>query len=69
MMSNEGVLLYLLVRGLRADKIVETGVVSGASTYYILAGIKNNEIGHLYSIYLPIKEEDLRKDHLKKNWY
>jgi len=42
--------LYLLVRTLRPEVVVETGVCYGASSAYILQALKDNGRGELYSI-------------------
>lgn len=42
--------LYMLVRSTRPDLMVETGVANGASTFLILAAMKENGIGRLVSI-------------------
>lgn len=46
-------LLYLLVRKYRPSIFIETGVSRGASSAYILAAMRENGHGHLYSIDLP----------------
>ena len=43
-------LLYLLVRALRPDRVVETGVRPGYSTAWLLAGLEANRSGELVSI-------------------
>jgi methyltransferase family protein len=45
--------LYLLVRALRPQTVVETGVLYGASSAHILAALTMNDAGRLYSIDLP----------------
>lgn len=45
--------LYFLVRYLRPDCIVETGVAAGFSSYAFLAGLKANDSGRLYSSDFP----------------
>ena len=42
--------IYLLVRALKPDVVVETGVCYGASSAYILEALKHNRRGALYSI-------------------
>lgn len=44
---------YLLIRAVRPDKVVETGVWFGASTSLILAAMAHNNHGKLISIDLP----------------
>lgn len=46
-------LLYALVRALRPQTIIETGVSTGTTTAYILAALADNGAGHLHSIDLP----------------
>ena len=58
----DGIILYILLRGIQANKIVETGVANGASTYYILSAIKKHgRNGYLYSIDMPYSESALQK--------
>ena len=45
--------IYALVRLLRPEKVVETGVADGATSAYILQALEDNGRGHLYSIDLP----------------
>jgi predicted O-methyltransferase YrrM len=45
-------LLYVLVRALRPQIVVETGVLYGGSSAHILAGLNDNEQGELHSIEL-----------------
>jgi hypothetical protein len=52
--SIEGALLtYSVVRSLRPDVVVETGVASGISSAFIGAALLENEHGRLVSIDLP----------------
>jgi hypothetical protein len=62
----DGATLYILLRGIKANKIVETGVANGGSTYYILSAISKNGRGYLHSIDKPLNEETLQKDPLRK---
>jgi predicted O-methyltransferase YrrM len=50
---TEGVYLYALLRTVRPDVVVETGVANGFSTAFSLLALQANEIGHLHSIDLP----------------
>ncbi len=52
-MTRELPCLYLLTRLMKPNKVVETGVSSGASSSYILRALKDNKRGKLYSIDLP----------------
>jgi predicted O-methyltransferase YrrM len=49
--------LYFLIRHLRPEVIVETGVWYGVSTAHILAALKRNGTGKLYSIDLPAYDD------------
>ncbi len=46
----QGALLYLMVRALRPDRVVETGVRPGYSTAWILAALEANGAGELTSL-------------------
>lgn len=48
--------LYLVTRVLRPEVVVETGVANGLSSAYILAAMRRNSTGTLYSIDLPNPE-------------
>lgn len=50
---DRGPILYALVRALKAERVVETGVASGSSSRYILEALKRNGGGRLCSIDLP----------------
>jgi predicted O-methyltransferase YrrM len=50
---EEGVRLYALVRKLRPQVAVETGVCNGFSTAFLLLGLDRNGEGELHSIDLP----------------
>lgn len=52
-MTRELPFLYLLVRLIKPNIVVETGVSSGASSAYILCALNDNDRGKLYSIDLP----------------
>lgn len=47
------VTLYLIVRALRPEILVETGGTPGKSTAFILCAMHRNGCGHLYTIDLP----------------
>ena len=53
MTTRELPLLYVLIRLVKPDCIVETGVSSGASSAHILRALHDNKSGKLYSIDLP----------------
>ena len=50
---DEAGVIYYLVRSLKPHIAVETGVSDGMSSLMILSAMKDNRIGHLYSIDLP----------------
>jgi predicted O-methyltransferase YrrM len=52
-MTKELPALYLTVRLIQPDCIIETGVSAGASSTYILRALRDNKKGKLYSIDLP----------------
>jgi hypothetical protein len=54
--AAEGVVLYGLVRALRPEYVVETGIATGVSTSFICAALIQNGSGNLYSIDLPPEE-------------
>ena len=60
-MTRELPCLYLLIRLIKPDLVVETGVSSGASSAYILRALKDNKKGKLYSIDLPFEFSTGRK--------
>ncbi len=47
------VTLYVIVRALRPDTVVETGGTPGKSTAFILRALHRNGCGHLHTIDLP----------------
>jgi len=50
---SEPEILYVIVRLLKPEKVVETGVAAGVSSAFILEAMDDNGIGTLYSIDLP----------------
>jgi len=48
--------LYALVRWLRPDHVIETGVSSGVSSAHFLLGLRRNRHGVLHSIDLPTRQ-------------
>ena len=50
--------LYFLVRELKPEIIIETGVHRGVSSLFILQALEDNSKGKLYSIDLPLAEYD-----------
>jgi predicted O-methyltransferase YrrM len=66
--------LYLLVRSLRPDVVVETGVCYGESSAYILHALSENRRGVLYSIDLGNTVDEPPSDffvpkHLLDRWH
>jgi len=53
MIHTELSVLYIVVRLLQPQCIIETGVSAGVSSAYILRALEDNRKGHLYSIDLP----------------
>ncbi|MCI4356704.1 MAG: class I SAM-dependent methyltransferase [Thermoplasmata archaeon] len=49
--------LYALVRLIRPDAVVETGVSSGVSSSHFLFGLQDNRHGRLYSVDLPTPQQ------------
>jgi predicted O-methyltransferase YrrM len=45
--------IYVIIRALKPNIIVETGVANGASSFYLLLALKRNKKGHLFSIDFP----------------
>jgi len=62
---DEGLYLYSIVRALKPDVAVETGVCNGVSTAFLLLALKENGRGTLHSIDYPeIAGEDYAPDEL-----
>jgi hypothetical protein len=53
--------IWCLVRHLKPNKIVETGVAHGVTSRFILEALKRNGTGYLWSIDLPPIEKDWQK--------
>jgi predicted O-methyltransferase YrrM len=53
-------LLYLLTRAFRPEIFVETGVLNGFSSAFILLAMEHNRTGTLYSVDLPPVDERIR---------
>ena len=53
MSLQEGASLYAVIRQLKPDVIVETGVCNGFSTAILLSALDRNQKGRLYSIDFP----------------
>jgi predicted O-methyltransferase YrrM len=66
--------IYMLVRALQPDIVVETGVCYGASSAYILHALADNRRGVLYSIDLGNRPDEPPSDyfvprHLMDRWH
>jgi predicted O-methyltransferase YrrM len=55
---------YLLVRMLKPETVVETGVADGFSSAVILQALEDNNSGELYSIDLPPRGQRLSDGHI-----
>lgn len=51
--ENEGIIFYVIVRILKPNVVLETGVANGISSSYILYALERNKSGQLFSIDLP----------------
>jgi len=67
--------VWSLMRHLRPERVVETGVAHGLTSRVILEAIASNGAGHLWSIDLPPLDHDLRsqvgiavRDGLSDHW-
>lgn len=61
-------LLYSIIRKMEPDKITETGVANGISSYYILHALLNNGKGRLFSIDISQNVGLILTQEEKKNW-
>jgi predicted O-methyltransferase YrrM len=53
-------LLYLFTRAFRPEVFVETGVLNGFSSAFVLLAMEHNSAGTLHSIDLPVVDERIR---------
>ena len=53
MAKKEAMLCYVILRHIKPEVVVETGVANGLSSAYILLALHHNHAGHLWSIDLP----------------
>lgn len=65
--------LYLLVRAAQPERVVETGVLYGASSAHILQALEENGAGQLHSVDLPNGEDEppqafLVPDRIRDRW-
>jgi hypothetical protein len=45
--------IYVVIRALKPNTIVETEAANDASSFYIMLALKRNKKGHLFSIDFP----------------
>ncbi|HLI47009.1 MAG TPA: class I SAM-dependent methyltransferase [Geobacterales bacterium] len=57
----EGPIIYCIVRILKPEIVIETGVANGASSTFILNALEENNKGRLYSIDLLSKELQVKE--------
>lgn len=77
-MPMHPIVYYVLIRLIRPEMVVETGVNNGFSTRFLLLALERNGQGMLHSIDMPTPNEDVRKlgkeigwlvpDHLRARW-
>lgn len=67
--------IWRVIRHLRPQRVVETGVAHGMTSRFVLEALQRNDTGRLWSIDLPPFNPEKRKevgiavtDALKKNW-
>ncbi len=73
--NSVGLLLYLICKILRPEKVVETGVAYGLSSCYILQALHENNHGKLYSIDYSLRPWESKQmlgamipDNLRDRW-
>jgi len=66
--SGSAFIIYSIIRKIKPDKIVETGVANGVSSYYILHALLINGRGSLISIDISHEVGSLLTEEEKKNW-
>ncbi len=52
-LNSAQLIVYSLIRSVRPDLVIETGVASGVSSYFILRALEANRNGRLISVDLP----------------
>ena len=65
---NYGPVLFALVRVLKPEVIVETGVGSGVSSTFFLSAMERNGVGRLHSVDLPLLNQRLRPHGMPTGW-
>ncbi len=58
--EESGKKLYDLIRKIEPEIMVETGVCNGFSSSVILKAMEENDKGHLYSVDLPVRIDELK---------
>jgi len=62
-----GIILYIVIRLIKPEIVLETGVASGISSAYILSALKENKKGKLFSIDLPYEiDKEYPLNYIKK---
>jgi predicted O-methyltransferase YrrM len=64
----QGALLYVFVRAVRPEKFVETGVAAGFSSAFLLAALRRNQTGRLYSIDIGDAPGKTKETHFGVGW-
>ena len=68
MENGSAFLLYSIIRKMKPEKIVETGVANGVSSYFILHALLNNGRGSLISIDISDNVGTILTQEEKINW-
>lgn len=66
--SDEGKLLYALIRTLKPQQVVEIGVDSGGTSTHILTALEANGSGQLYSVDIKAEVGSAVPDALRHRW-
>ena len=61
--EDDGKILYGIVRSMRPNYTIETGVAAGIANSFINAALLDNGTGTLYSIDLPLSQADTEMHH------
>jgi len=65
---NQAKHLYSIIRSVKPDTVVETGVCNGVSTFVILSAMDENQSGTLYSIDYPTFSDDPAPEFQRDNY-
>lgn len=60
--ANSGKFLYGLIKGLKPECVIETGVASGISTSFMYAALVQSPRSQIYSIELPYDTDQIRTE-------